>query len=179
MIFRVFRVFWHASSRAPRVTNSLSVLSKESALVEKRAISEKSHFQCVTLRDFFRSVVPTLNQCSIHHSMQNRSLYTNQEHNSWALELACQNTRGILEKSPFSESRLFEYFMSSQPRTSSLWTHNYSVDSPFCPLSNGIWTIFLKRIFEKISIEHWTRQKMHLFHQTSKLIDLHLLEEAL
>ena len=44
----------------------------------------------------------------------------------------------ILEKSPFSESRFFEYFVSRQMRASSLCAINYSVDSPFCSLSNDI-----------------------------------------
>ena len=61
----------------------ISSLERMSFGRRKRAILEKSHFRCVTFRGLFRSVVPTLNQCSIHHSMQNWSLYTNQQQNSW------------------------------------------------------------------------------------------------
>ena len=50
---------------------------------KKERFFKKSHFWCVTLKDLFRSVLSTLNQCSIHHSMQNWSLYTNQEQKSW------------------------------------------------------------------------------------------------
>ena len=57
-------------------------------------ILEIYHFWCITLRDLFRSVLPTLNQFPIHHStrrIDHCTIIKNEIHG--VSEIACQNTK--------------------------------------------------------------------------------------
>ena len=56
---------------------------------------------------------------------------------------------------------------------------NCSIGSPFCSLSNRIWTIYLRSMVTKLWIENWNRPKMHLFHQRLYLWGLGLRQETL
>ena len=160
-------------------THSLSVLSKEWALPDENSSLRKMSFSMYHIASPVS--VSFVHFKPMFYSLFDVELITVQEHRTkfvWSLTQHVK-THEILEKSTFSEPRVFQHFMSSQVRRSSIRAYNHSMDGPFCALSNGMWTVFPERVLEKVLIWHWPRPKMHGFLQTSKLFGLDLLEGAL